>query len=393
VSGLAGHGRKGVDVVVFGGGPAGVSTALTAARAGADVLVVERSPDEAGHVGECFPPVIQTVLATLDLWAEFSSGPHLSSWGIRSVWGSPVACDRSFLFDPYGAGWCVDRRTFDASLVAVAQASGVHVVRSGRLVACDRNLRDRIWRLCIAGPGGSLDVHARCLVDATGRASGLARRLGASRVVHDRLVGVYALVPDAVDHDGGAFALIEAVEDGWWYSAPLPRRRLAVGFMTDADICAQARLWDVSRWRARLDSAPHTGARVGGQRVDGGLHVVSANSSLVKPAGGPGWLAVGDAAMAIDPLAGQGVHDALQAGISAGRTMWDEDVWSETLGAAHAATICQNFEDYLGVRAAYYGRERRWPESHFWRRRHSAGNGGRAREAPGTALSTAERGS
>jgi flavin-dependent dehydrogenase len=361
--------RNAVDIVVVGGGPAGASTALTAASAGAEVLVVERSMYEAVRVGETFPPVIQTALASLGLWERFSSSNHLPSNGIRSIWGSEAAVDRSFLFDPYGVGWQVDRRDFDESLATAAEERGVHFVRKGQLLDCQRDLPHQAWKLRIAAPGRTLEINARCLVDATGRACVLARRLGATRMIHDHFVGIYGFFRCAQGRGGEGFALIEAVEDGWWYSALLPGARLTVAFMTDTDICASAHLWEASRWEARLMAAPQTAARAAGLSLEGGLRVVPANSSLVEPACGPGWLAVGDAAMAMDPLAGQGVYNALQAGIAGGRVIREKDVWGEAFVSSYAAGVCERFDKYLKARAGYYSREQRWAESRFWRRR------------------------
>ncbi|MGA7732259.1 MAG: hypothetical protein WCD37_13440, partial [Chloroflexia bacterium] len=221
---------------------------MTAVAGGAEVIVVERSSYEAVRIGETFPPVIQTALASLGLWEQFSSASHLPSFGIRSIWGSELAFERSFLFDPYGVGWQVDRQLFDASLAAVAEERGVHFVRGGRLLDCACDLSQQAWQLQVAAPGELLDIYARGLVDATGRASMLARRWGAKRIIHDQLVGIYAFFQCRWEQAEQACALIEAVENGWWYSAGLPQQRLTVAFMTDTDICAQARLWEVPQW-------------------------------------------------------------------------------------------------------------------------------------------------
>lgn len=76
-------------------------------------------------------------------------------------------------------------------------------------------------------------------MDASGRPAALARRLGADRRKHDRLVAVFASVrASAVDAD--ARTLVEAVPEGWWYTARVPGGRRVVAFLTRTKSCVVA---------------------------------------------------------------------------------------------------------------------------------------------------------
>src|SRR5436305_1597309 len=105
-----------VDVVVVGGGPAGATTALASARAGHRVALIERSRYDGVRVGETLPPATCLPLRRVGVWERFQADGHTSSPGILSVWGSDLPLDNDFLFNPYGHGWHVDRRRFDALL-------------------------------------------------------------------------------------------------------------------------------------------------------------------------------------------------------------------------------------------------------------------------------------
>ena len=354
------------DLVIVGGGPAGVSMALTAEAAGAKVAVLTR-PRKTHPVGESLPPQIQGVLAELGIWEHFVASGHLPSYGIRSFWGDTETYDRSFIFDPHGSGWSIDRQVFDDSLIAASKQRGVQIIHDARLVACERDLRQRRWTLGVASPLGLVEFHPQCLVDATGRASTLSRRLGASRSIQDRLVGLYATLQCRSAEDEGTFAMIEAVDNGWWYSTSQVGGRLSIGFMTDADVCAQTRLWTLSGWTAHLKAAPNTFSRTSNSFRTNDICVVPSQSSHLQPTCGPGWLAVGDAAMTFDPLAGQGVLVALRSGIAAGRFFLDGGAWNTDSLADYAAGIRQHFERFLEARRTYYSAAAR---SHrFWTRR------------------------
>jgi flavin-dependent dehydrogenase len=83
-----------------------------------------------------------------------------------------------------------------------------------------------------------------------------------------------------------------------------------------------------------------------------------------------GWLAVGDAAMAFDPLASQGIAKALDHGKRAASSIaayLSGDAMSlERL----ALDLRREYASYRATRADYYRIETRWPESVFWKRRN-----------------------
>ena len=334
-----------VDVAVVGGGPAGCATAIALARAGARVVVLERSTYRTARVGETFPPEIRLPLEELGVWDRFSADGHLPSPGILAAWGGADPYAQDFVLNPFGAGWRVDRSRFDAMLAEAAEAAGATVRRGVPVGGCR------------ARPGGGWelagDVSASVVVDATGRASALRRDLGGRRVVHDRLV---ALVGVAATATGDRRALIEATEHGWWYSGLLPDERLVVAFHTDPapDL--------VGRWDRFLDEAPHTAARLRGA---GEVRVrrVAAGSQRREPAGAGTWLAAGDAAAAHDPICGLGVHWALESALAAARAVLAGSI------DAHARDARARFDAYLRTRADYYRAETRWPDAPFWRAR------------------------
>ncbi|HEX7316675.1 MAG TPA: FAD-dependent oxidoreductase [Pyrinomonadaceae bacterium] len=358
----------GADVLILGGGPAGAATACTLASAGASVVLVERSSYESVRVGETFPPVIARALARLQLSEFIDEALHVPSYGVRSLWGGDEPHERSFVFDAYGHGWHVDRRAFDAALAFAAEQRGVRVLRQTRLISCERDAGAG-WKIRMAAPGSVVETRARFVVDATGRASALARRLGGSRVACDQLVGVYRYYSPAprgaADATHDAFTLIEADERGWWYSAPLPAGRFVVAFMTDADLCQR----DGRRRPEQPPFAPRTRERATRYAPEGECRLVSANNSRAEPVSGRDWLAVGDAAVAFDPLSGDGVLRALEWGPRAARAVLRAIDGDTSELEEYAGRLRDEWEVYRDRQRAFYARETRWPASTFWARR------------------------
>jgi flavin-dependent dehydrogenase len=97
--------------------------------------------------------------------------------------------------------------------------------------------------------------------------------------------------------------------------------------------------------------------------------VVAANTSRLDHVAGKNWLAVGDAAMALDPLSSQGVYNALQSGLIAAQAIDSALAGDVTAPQKYAASVEEDYDACLETRAYYYAAETRWPDSPFWQRR------------------------
>jgi flavin-dependent dehydrogenase len=362
-------------VVVIGAGPAGSSAALALARLGIAVLLVE-SGKHRPAVGEILPANARPLLQRLGLRDSIEREGFLPSVGSWSVWGSPEPWGRDSLFDRYGHGWHLDRRRFDALLRRSAEAAGAQLCLGTALTAAvprvgggfDLTVATRAGAPAIAGGR----VPAALVIDASGRAACFARALGIRRRPIDRLIGIAAYVARRRDApEEPAAILVEAVETGWWYSAPLPQAQLAAVFMTDAD---QARdgVTRIGPWLDQLASAPLTGGRAAryGAGLVGLPVVVPASSARLDQTGGQDWLAIGDAACTYDPLASQGLVAAMQSGLEAAAACVERLGGRRDALADIAERQSQAWQTYTGERSKYYGQERRWPSATFWQRRH-----------------------
>lgn len=310
-------------------------------------------------MGETLTPEVRPALARLGLPAE---GGHLPSKVTESAWGTSDLATQPLVLNPYGGGVHVDRAAFDAALASQAESGGAAVLRGCRVRRCEPS-GTRSW--CLITDRGQ--ITAAAVICATGRGGGLSRALGARWQVADRLVGV-AVEYHSSDHEGAT--LVEAAREGWWYSVALPANRRIVMFMTDADLCRGGRYPDPERWIEAVGWTRHIRERVRGLRPSTRPRVVSAVSHrLIRPRTERPWLATGDAAMSVDPLTGRGVLGALLAGEAAGTAMAHWLVGDERPATTYERCLDARYAEYLIQRAEVYGRETRWPDALFWRRR------------------------
>ncbi|WKD30568.1 tryptophan 7-halogenase [Streptomyces xanthophaeus] len=363
------------EAVVAGGGPAGAVAALVLARAGRRVLLVDGGrpgvPSAAFTIGETLPPAARPLLDDLGLWAAFSAGTHLSCPGTYASWGSAQLHGHSHLLDPHGHGWHLDRDRFDAFLREAAGAAGALVRRA--VVIGHRSTAGEQHLLVREGGGAVRELRSGWVVDATGRRALIGRRL-ARRRRQDRLVAAYTLLGG---HGVGGHAgdlelrtLVEAVPEGWWYTARVPAGRV-VAHLTDADLAA-ARLRTADGFRCAASRTRHVRERLSGYDPAGSPapRWTAAHGLRLSPPAGPGWVAAGDAAIAFDPLSSQGILTALHTGAHAGRAV-DRCLAGDTGALASYASFLDGVADaYHHHHARSYAEERRWPEHPFWRRRN-----------------------
>ena len=357
------------EVVIAGGGPAGAAAAVVLARAGRSVVVVERSAYDQTRIGETLPPVAQKPLAQLGMWERFLMQEHAASPANLSAWGSEDLNETHFIFNRHGNGWRLDRRRFDAMLASSAVKYGAHIHTGARISACRES--SACWELEYVQNGTVRDLKAEFMIDATGRASLLARKTGAKRVRLDRLVGIAGIFA-AREDDQDFRTLVEAGRDGWWYYALLPGARAIAAYMTDADLAPKGRARLVAHWRHELGKTVHIRSRLAGLELCEPLRLMPAATEVLNSLGASNWLAIGDSALSFDPLSSQGIYRALQSGLLAGENI--QAFWKSRRTASVELSVWaqKTFNVYWEKRRTYYQREGRWPDSTFWTRRQNA---------------------
>jgi flavin-dependent dehydrogenase len=358
------------EVVIVGGGPAGLGLAIALSRLGRKVVVLERTRYDRQRAGETFGGELGPVLVALGAWDDFHALGPVPFRGVQSAWGGPELAERASLFNPFGDGWHVDRARFDACLAECAARAGAIVQQGTGACALERGGPG--WRV---RPAAGPEVAARYLVLASGRGAPTGATSAPERhwLRADRLVALLgrlsaptAAIEPALQLEAEPALLLEAVEEGWWYSVPQPDGSLLATLMTDGDLLpARGRAALAEHFTAALARTAHTAARAAGGMLTAEPWIARADSGLLLPDRGPDWRALGDAAMACDPLAGNGVVRSLNSALQAAPDI------DRTLSGAPSSTpdLHAGFIDYLAMRGRYYAREPRWPEAPFWARR------------------------
>lgn len=297
-----------VDVLVAGGGPAGLAAAAAAAGEGAAVLLVERR----GAIGD---PVHTSGATAIDT---------VERWGVpRSLW-HPVSRARfvstreEAVFEFDEPPLCViDVRGTYRWLADRAAAAGAHVETGVRLATpllVDGGVRGAE----LAGRDGDRAVGAGVVIDATGYRAAVSKQAGLHPGFSRFGVGYeYELRAPACRQDEIVIVVGERHAPtgyGWAFPWGEDRVRLGVGLHHLDTRADPRRHLDALFADAASLGIDLTGAEVV-ERHEGLLPAERIPERLV----GDGLLAVGDAACQATLLAGEGIRISLAAGDRAGR--------------------------------------------------------------------------
>ncbi|MDE2293338.1 MAG: tryptophan 7-halogenase, partial [Elusimicrobia bacterium] len=173
--------RRGWDVLVLGGGPAGSTAANLLAAAGRRVLVVEKEAFPRHHVGESLLPGLAPLFERLGVAGRLARAGFFVKTGGSYAWGRgrrPWSISFADLFEAPGymlrrhetRAYHVERARFDRLLLDAARRRGAEVLQPAAATRVE-TAGGRVTGVAVRPEGGRERVlRARLYIDASGRA-------------------------------------------------------------------------------------------------------------------------------------------------------------------------------------------------------------------------------
>lgn len=366
-----------VDVVIIGGGIAGCTAAIALSNY-CNVALIDKLNEPIERVGECLAPAARRIFKQLDILDEFDSKinvVHQRNNGMQSYWGSQNAQIVDPLRNPDGFGWQLNRKEFEKFMRSNTEKKGVQCCWGYQLFQC--KFEDEHWILTFASTNEiskKIDVKAKFVIDASGRQSHFARKLGIERQSDDKLISIWATL---TNNEISTLSTISTSQSGWWYSAPLPNNKRIMSFQTDSDLIEHAQL---KTEEAFLNLAMcNEQMKMILEKSKNSIQfkgIVAANSTRLKQVTGQQWVALGDAAISFDPLSSQGMFNAMANALQLTDLMKNHKIIAQSneketkeFQELYSEQINQIWHHYNKHKRIFYSQEQRWNQNEFWKRR------------------------
>jgi len=343
--------RSSYDVLIIGGGPSGATAALLLARAGCQVLVIEKNRFPRFHVGESFLPVNLELIRQFGLADRLAALPHVQKLGAEFAFGDATETTRirfsECLDDACPETFNIERAPFDDMLLRAAEDNGAEVLEDVAVRRVER-LADGDVVLDVGGQS----VSGKYLLDASGQATLLGKHLGTRRAFsHHRKVAYFAHFENVnrLKGDEAGHPLIVMCDEGWFWAIPIDPHRTSIGLVLDVDVAraidepAPQRLaWGIAR-------CPLLRERTADAVFPDSNHVAADFSYTCAPYAGPGYFLVGDAAVFYDPVFSSGASLCVMAAIQAA-----EGVAAVLDGTRSADAVRRSYCRYVSSSSSWF---------------------------------------
>ena len=342
-------------ILILGGGPAGGAVAIGLRRLGYPVtLVSEPRPfDAVEGISDRVVQGLQGAGFQQALTTLADPSPRQVTWN-----GLTSAANTERL---------VPRQRFDQALLQDLSQQGGQVVQ-GRVKQCRQ---DQGGYQVEVEPtsGGVQTLSGDFLVEARGRAAPAA---GVPRVKGAQTVSLLQYWQGPAGRAGSA---VQSFADGWAWMAMRGDGRRYLQLTLDvasADLPPKSELSD---WcRQRLEQLEQARPFIQDARPSGEVYARTSTPVLCEHSAGDHWIRVGDAAMAVDPLSGNGIFQALSSALQAPAVVNTLIRHPERAALArqfHEARIEGLFYRFARIGRDFYAQEDQWPERPFWQTRRA----------------------
>ncbi|MFG0393063.1 NAD(P)/FAD-dependent oxidoreductase [Pseudomonas sp. zbq_4] len=283
--------------MVVGGGPAGVACAVGLSRMGYPVQLIN-SPRRFNSYEGVSPRVCRALVdAGLQRAAATVDTPKL-----RQVeWGQDTS--------RFNSESVIERRVFDLALLEDAAAHGVAII-NGQVTKIE--MMRKGYLVSFEADGSEQTLEASFLVEARGRKASY----GKDKVTGPGSVSLLASWRSSVTLKS---SMLESLKTGWIWATTANDGLLHTQLSLDASTDDLRGLMEPAGYLEYLQKHSKTLFKFRSVDIQPAQPIFARGSTPIcsSEVGGQNWLKIGDAAMAVDPLSGNGIFQSLSTSLQA----------------------------------------------------------------------------
>lgn len=351
------------QVLIVGGGPAGIATAITLRAKGIHCCVVEAHKTPVRKSGEAIPPNAKPLLKQLGILSLVEDKKHKIYYGNKSCWGSDQLEQKEFIADKLGHGFLLDRLYFETQLQNLYKETNSSFYSGYKLKKVVSNASTII--ATIENDSETIKLKSNFIIDATGRKASVCRHLDIQK---ENLDSQFAITFNVnISEEIPNEIIVEATKNGWWYVAPYAENEVTMMFFTLKKLIPAKENLKLFL-QEELQNTTHLSKTIQHLKIDT-IKIMPAGTSCLQIPYGKNWLAVGDAAYSFDPISSYGITSALASGFYGGHAVADFLNGKQEALEAYRYVMENAFQAYLHKLIAHYELEKRWEQSYYWEHR------------------------
>ncbi|MCJ8288788.1 MAG: FAD-dependent monooxygenase [Crocinitomicaceae bacterium] len=338
------------DVVIVGGGISGLILSILLKEKKIDHVVLNRvEKRKTLELPETIPPSTLVLLESLNLLELFSKSSS-KTFGYHSLWNSDVlTTDNFFNHNPYKYGLKLNKKKLLSDL---GELVSDNIIQFNNLIEIDRS--DENVTVKIESDHTVQTINSRIIIDATGRNRAILKLLGITNESLDNQVALSCHLPYFKHPKLIHPVYVESFENGWGIVSTLNEHINGMTLYTKKGSSILPQLKDYQNWKELLSNTKLLKDFLTddlNRKVVGG----KANSSKASQITGSNWLAIGDAAIAFDPLSSHGISNAIYCANLAS-TAIESHVTNDAIAPfqQYDDTICQIFNEYSRQKLKLY---------------------------------------
>ena len=341
------------DVLIVGNGISGLVLSKLLKKRNIDHVVLGRvEKRKTLELPETLPPSTLALLESLDLLELFSKSSS-KSFGYHSIWDSnKINSNNFFNHNPYKYGLKLNKKEL---LNELEELVTDHIVSFNNLIKIDKS--EKCTNVKIETNNGIQTIKTQVIVDATGRNRSILKHFGSTSETFDNQIALSCHLPYFKHPQLIHQVYSESFEHGWGIVSSLNEQINVMTLFTKKGSPILHQLKDYGNWKEVLSNT-----QLLKDFLSDDLHrkVVGkdANSSKASQISGSNWLAIGDAAIAFDPLSSHGISNAIYCAKAASSAIELHLIDRSILPFQdYDNTLSQIFNEYLNQKSKLYDME------------------------------------
>jgi len=324
------HSTQSIDVLIIGGGPAGSTAGAWLGKNGTQAMICEKEHFPRFHIGESLLPNGNHILQETGVWEIIQDAGFVKKYGAEFTLPDRSHSVQNNFSDGLVKGldttYQVERSRFDKILLDHAAECGCEVRQ--RTVVIKTTHTGKGWTVVTRNLENDEEktILARWIIDASGRncVMGRSLRIEKERIPYPGRYAVFNHFKGSDRHPGktGGDIIILRLQDAWFWAIPISESVTSVGVVAQKGARSEGKesnkefFWKKVHQSSFLTNALAQATSVEEYRTESdycfSYHTFGQNQVLLA----------GDAASFIDPVFSSGVYLALESGLLAAKTIY-----------------------------------------------------------------------